>query len=30
LKLTRAPPDNSVEQTPQSAEPLLRGTGAPS
>ena len=27
LKLTRAPPGTSVEQTPQSAGPLLRGTG---
>ena len=27
LKLTRAPWDTSVEQAPQSAGPLLRGTG---
>jgi hypothetical protein len=27
LKLTRAPSDTSVEQAPQSAGPLLRGTG---
>ena len=27
LKLTRAPSDTRVEQTPQTAGPLLRGTG---